>query len=324
MLYSKNENNITVYFDNGDIATYSKDSAEYLIIEDFCRKAKYTLIKVMSQSVSKLLQENNINIKDNELQIEGATLKKIKEEASEIHQADDIIDNTPIAKLEKFIFLLKDKGIVDTEIQRIKPFLINVFSNPFIKAVEEIYDFCKAGDFEITEDGCILAYKKVNKNFTSVHGGTILNKVGTYVEEIHFDTDRSKTCSNGLHFCSKEYLKNFSGEKTVIVKVNPVDIVSIPTDYKHSKGRCKKYFVVEEIAPNGRLGTIITKEKVVKTPKKEKEEKHTATVTAKSRVTETFEWMEILKNNVEEVAKKMNISVETVKRNMRRYKSGQR
>lgn len=64
------------------------------------------------------------------------------------------------------------------------------------------------------------------------------------------DSNRYNTCSVGLHFCSREYLPAFGcgdGEKVVLVKVNPADVVSIPVDYNNAKGRTWKYEVVSEV-----------------------------------------------------------------------------
>jgi hypothetical protein len=101
----------------------------------------------------------------------------------------------------------------------------------------------------ITSDGHFLAYKKVRKDFKDCHTGTMDNSVGKIVEmERHeVDDNANNTCSNGLHFCSKEYLNHFGGERTVIVKINPADVVSIPTDYDFSKGRACRYEVIGEL-----------------------------------------------------------------------------
>jgi hypothetical protein len=45
-------------------------------------------------------------------------------------------------------------------------------------------------------------------------------------------------------------LKSFGGERTVIVKINPRDVVSIPTDYDNSKGRACRYEVIGEVGVN--------------------------------------------------------------------------
>jgi hypothetical protein len=59
----------------------------------------------------------------------------------------------------------------------------------------------------------------------------------------------NNTCSTGLHFCSKEYLDHFGGHdsRTVILKINPRDVVSIPADYNATKGRTCRYEVIGEL-----------------------------------------------------------------------------
>ena len=64
------------------------------------------------------------------------------------------------------------------------------------------------------------------------------------------DENKDRTCSSGLHFCSYDYLAHFGGERIMVLKINPKDVVSIPTDYNNSKGRCARYLVVDELATN--------------------------------------------------------------------------
>jgi hypothetical protein len=45
-------------------------------------------------------------------------------------------------------------------------------------------------------------------------------------------------------------LRHFGGARTVIVKINPADVVSIPTDYDNSKGRACRYEVIGEVGVN--------------------------------------------------------------------------
>lgn len=131
-------------------------------------------------------------------------------------------------------------------------FVKNIYANPLQSAIEEFFLFLEKGRMPITEDGHFLAYKRIRDDYTDVYTGTIDNSVGAVVEidRSLVDTDRSRTCSTGLHFCSKDYLPNFSpGSKVVLVKINPADIVSIPSDYSNTKGRCCRYEVVAEIDP---------------------------------------------------------------------------
>ena len=84
-----------------------------------------------------------------------------------------------------------------------------------------------------------------------IHSGSFDNSVGRICEmpRNRVCDDKDQTCSAGLHFCSISYLPSFSdrdGGKTMILKINPADVVSIPSDYNNTKGRCCKYIVVAE------------------------------------------------------------------------------
>jgi hypothetical protein len=74
------------------------------------------------------------------------------------------------------------------------------------------------------------------------------------MERNQVDDDKDRTCSTGLHFCSQDYLPSFGsaqGNRVVIVKINPADVVSIPSDYNNAKGRACRYEVVGEIGNTG-------------------------------------------------------------------------
>lgn len=145
----------------------------------------------------------------------------------------------------KMINMLKEGFPIEPMVH----FMENLYQNPSHRAVNELYSFLEKGNLPITPDGHFLAYKKVRANYLDVHSGTMDNSVGKIVEmERHeVDDNKDRTCSTGLHFCSKDYLNSFGGERTVIVKINPRDVVSIPSDYNDTKGRACRYEVVGEI-----------------------------------------------------------------------------
>jgi len=130
-------------------------------------------------------------------------------------------------------------------------FMENLYKNPSKRAVTELYGFLEKNNLPITPDGHFLAYKKVRKDFLDIHSGTMDNSVGTVVEMERHDVDDNKdvTCSTGLHFCGMSYLPHFGGgdSRTVIVKINPADVVSIPSDYNDAKGRACRYEVIGEL-----------------------------------------------------------------------------
>jgi hypothetical protein len=131
-------------------------------------------------------------------------------------------------------------------------FMENLYQNPSHRAVTELYGFLEKNNLPITPDGHFLAYKKVRADFTDCHTGKMNNSVGQVVEmERHEVNDnKDETCSTGLHFCGMSYLSSFGGERTVIVKVNPRDVVSIPSDYNEAKGRACRYEVIGELNVN--------------------------------------------------------------------------
>ena len=158
-----------------------------------------------------------------------------------------LYQNEPIDNvLTKRIFDMMQQGF---PIEPMMNFLANLMNNPSRTSVEELFGFMRNNELPITEDGHFLAYKKIREDYKDVHSGTINNSVGSIVvmPRNRVDDNRSRTCSSGLHFCSKGYLASFGGQRIVVLKINPADVVSIPADYNDSKGRCCRYEVVSEL-----------------------------------------------------------------------------
>jgi hypothetical protein len=130
-------------------------------------------------------------------------------------------------------------------------FLENLMMNPSKTAVEELYLFLASGHLPITEDGHFLAYKNVQSNYYDKHSGTVRYRIGDKpsMPRNKVDDNRNNLCSTGLHFCSIEYLNKMWGHsgRTMVVKINPADVVSIPADYNNTKGRAWTMEVIGEI-----------------------------------------------------------------------------
>ncbi len=134
-------------------------------------------------------------------------------------------------------------------IDHLMKFIDRLNKNPSYRAIQELYGFLEANSLPITDDGCFLAYKRIRADWTDCHSGTMDNSIGTVVEmpRNEVDDNRDNTCSNGLHFCGYTYLRSFGGARVVVLKIDPADVVSIPSDYNNQKGRACRYTVVEEI-----------------------------------------------------------------------------
>jgi hypothetical protein len=126
-------------------------------------------------------------------------------------------------------------------------FLDNMMRNPSYRATVELYDFLAHQSLPITDDGCFLAYKSVRTDWLDHHSGTYDNHVGKIVEMPRngVDDERRNACSNGLHVGTINYVKGFTAGNIIICKVNPADVVSVPTDHSCEKLRTCKYEVLE-------------------------------------------------------------------------------
>ena len=129
-------------------------------------------------------------------------------------------------------------------------FLENLMENPSMQSQQELYDFLEHENLPVTEDGCFLAYKAVRKDFKDKWQGVFDNSVGQVCEmrRAKVDDNRKVGCSQGLHAGALNYVANYgsvdAGDNIVIVKINPQDVVSVPSDCDCEKLRTCKYEVV--------------------------------------------------------------------------------
>jgi hypothetical protein len=151
----------------------------------------------------------------------------------------------PDALVSRYKFMVEN----DFPVDGFEKFILNLAENPNKGSREELYMFLEACSLPITEDGCFLAYKKVNENYRDCRTGTMDNSVGKTVEmpRGEVNPNRKEACSRGLHVCAKSYLSNTMGSRIVVCKVNPKDVVSVPEDYGNAKMRVCRYEVIDEL-----------------------------------------------------------------------------
>jgi hypothetical protein len=138
-------------------------------------------------------------------------------------------------------------------------FLDNLSQNPSDHAVVELFDFMENKNMPITYDGHFLAYKAVREDYKDIYSGQFDNNVGSIcqVPRSNVDSNRDNGCGHGLHVGAIDYAKSYGGidlddddkgggNRLMICKVNPRDVVSVPTDHKFQKLRCCRYEVVSE------------------------------------------------------------------------------
>jgi len=128
----------------------------------------------------------------------------------------------------------------------------NCQANPDPTAKSDLYAFLEQNGHPITSDGCFIAYRYVTKDkdgsLWDAHTHTMRNDVGRKVsmERSLCCPDRNKTCEAGLHVAAEEFVRGHRGGGSVVVevKVNPKNVVAIPTDYNGQKMRCCEFDVL--------------------------------------------------------------------------------
>lgn len=142
---------------------------------------------------------------------------------------------------------IKDMLFADLPITSMVNFMQNLFDNPSYTVIDRLYEFMDDSQLPITPDGHILGYKALNANYTDQYTGKIDNSIGKIVSMRRSKVcdDHSRSCAPGLHFGSRDFFSRIGNGTMVLVKINPKDIVAIPTN--EAKCRCCRYEVVADV-----------------------------------------------------------------------------
>lgn len=153
------------------------------------------------------------------------------------------------------------------DVQALANFLTKVQANPDQAVIDNLYEFLEHGKMPITPSGDFLAYKAIRADWRDIHSGSVSNVLGSYISMPRraVDADRNRTCSNGYHVCSFDYLPHFANSNghVVMCQVNPADVVAIPTDYNNTKMRVSAYRVIDEVTGYYGAGTNILASKEI-------------------------------------------------------------
>jgi hypothetical protein len=127
-------------------------------------------------------------------------------------------------------------------------FLDKIMDNPSKRVVDQLYSFLSHGNMPLDPDGDFYAYKAVRDDWTDKYTGKIKNDIGSIVSVPRrtVDDNHDVGCSYGLHAGDIEYVRSFgngSTDRILIVKINPKDVVTVPSEDTR-KLRCCSYQVV--------------------------------------------------------------------------------
>lgn len=229
MKFLKTNNGVTVFADKP--YTFSNDHESYeRVLETLRNDDENAFMELVKEPVKKLEQ---LSVK---------TKGKVEVSCGEVVYEGKPIHNVVCERILSCVEL-------KLPVKPLLLFLENLMDNPSMNSVDQLYPFLEHNDIPITEDGCFLAYKRVDNDWKDLHSGTFSNKVGNVVKMLRnqVDDNPANHCSQGFHAGSMKYVNNFgSGGHVVIVKINPRDVVSVPSDHNCTKIRVCEYLVVDE------------------------------------------------------------------------------
>lgn len=179
-------------------------------------------------------------------------------------------EELPEALSEKLISMV-DAGEDTGPFER---FWDNLAENPSKDSRDDLYSFVERNGLLITLDGCFVAYKKVRSNYWDCYTSNTFHCIPGAILEMErsvVDPDRHQVCSAGIHVAAWPYLGDFGGKRNMACKVNPADVVTVPTDYDRQKIRvCRAQIMGEvdepldgEIFDDENANSLDTTEKVV-------------------------------------------------------------
>ncbi len=160
--------------------------------------------------------------------------------------------------IDRILFFLRE---MPGQAERLIKFANNLYSNPDARVRDELYKFLEHKHMPITDDGCFLAYKGVQQDYYSitkgnievirgkVQNGKIFNGVGEdiLVKRSDVCANSYEGCARGIHAGSWDYANSFRNTgRLMVVKLNPKDVVSVPSDCNFQKLRTCAYIVVGE------------------------------------------------------------------------------
>ena len=206
----------------------------------------------VKEAWKKLKNHDNMVIKFAGYQI-NVTTRKITHCGEEIKFSKTLIDEL-VGLILETSKLSKVPAFNENNINKFFSFMIRLEETDCYHILDELYDFIKYNDIEISDDGYVICYKIVNNDYTDCYTGTISNRVGDVVSipRIQVSDNRNESCSFGLHAASLTYLNKSrygysSDARLMKLKIDPADFVSVPYDYDGAKARVCEYIVIEEV-----------------------------------------------------------------------------
>ena len=138
-------------------------------------------------------------------------------------------------------------------------FMEKLYTNPSESSRNSLYDFIVRHNITIDPDGDFYAYKGVKADLGSVWegfgivdgvsmNGSLPNKPGSILEipRSKVNADNAVGCGTGLHAGTYAYAEGWARGVLLLVKINPRDVVSVPSCTSYQKLRTCRYKVISQ------------------------------------------------------------------------------
>lgn len=155
-------------------------------------------------------------------------------------------------------------------------FMEKIATNPLQHSREHLFNWLEGHKYALAPDGDFYAYKGLDGQGFSTHSGMAIvngerhngripNPDGAIVEmpRSKVQHNSSVACSTGLHVANFAFARGFGSVK--LIKVNPRDVVSVPTDAGGDKMRVCRYYVVGPASSEDTSLLIRTAERTART-----------------------------------------------------------
>jgi len=228
------ENNPRVLQINRD-HKYAKTILELLVTDNATEQELLDLFD-RAKAFEKQVKDINIKVGGNQLSVtrkNGTVVVKYN---------DEELGGVVVDRIIQFM----DEGL---PVDSLAKFVVRLMANPSFNSRKQLYSFLEALKMPITCEGTFLACKGVRGDYKDCHTGTIDNRPGAPIKRMErsdVDDNPDNHCSSGYHCGSWKYSSSF-GARTVLVEVDPADVVSVPNDFNAQKCRVTFYKVLSDL-----------------------------------------------------------------------------
>lgn len=246
----------------GDIAVIQEEDLESETVYDAFTKKTGGLVKFFNVAKSRIssLFSNKTEVSVDLSKQEAAIQDILSQTSVELPEDMTVVSkvgNTFIPGMEKlgnhFHHSLSKMGST----KGIEKFLERIGAVIFERqhSIQDLLTFMEKADLPIADDGSIIIYKGLNRTdkegiFVDAFSSRVTQKIGSlvYMDASSVDSNRARDCAQGLHVARKGYLRNFATGVITLCKVNPEDVIAVPS-YDANKMRVSAYHILFQLPP---------------------------------------------------------------------------